>query len=93
MGSHYFLVHPCMCSFSAFELLKQSTLSLAATTKLRGCHEGTYCITFREVLKHIWLGKTLISLDNSNVLMDSKALLTGVSKPSLDVVFLLSYVS
>ena len=40
--------------------------------------------------KHVWPGKTLISLDNINVLVDSKSLLTGLSKPSLGVVFLLS---
>ena len=42
----------------AFELLKQNTLSLAANTTHRGCHGGTYCITFRKALKHVCLGKT-----------------------------------
>ena len=52
----------------------------------------TKCFTFRKVLKHVWPGKTLISLNNINVFVDSKSLLTGLSKPSLGVVFLLSYV-
>ena len=46
------------------------------------------------ILKHVWGEKTLISLDNINVLAESKSLLTGLSKPSFGVaVFLLSYVS
>ena len=80
-----------MYSFSG--LLKQNTLSLVATTNHRGCHDGTYCFTF--INMHVWLGKTLISLDNIlvNVLGDSMSLLTGLSKPSFGIVFLLSYVS
>ena len=44
-------------------------------------------------LKRVWLGKTLISLDNINALVESKSLLTGLSKHSFGVVFLLYYVS
>ena len=35
----------------------------------------------------------MVSLDDINVLVDSMSLLTGLSKPSLGVVFLFSYVA
>ena len=68
----------------AFELLKQNTLSLAATIKHLRYHIALLSDSF---FKHVWLGKNLISLDNINVLVDSKFLLTGLSKPSVCVIF------
>ena len=71
--------------FPAFELLNQNTLSLAATMKHRGSRIELPSESLKK--KHVWLGKTLISFDNINVLVDSKSLLTGLSKPSMCVVY------
>ena len=49
--------------------------------------------SFIVIKAHIHKSMFNEQLDNINVLVDSKYLLTGLSKPSLGVVFLLSYVS